>query len=575
MIKDKKASLLIKLGASVVLISGGVAAYWILSQRQLTSRNLPAGANLVPQDALLMLSVSMKPEQWQQFQQFGTPESRTAMERTLTNLRDRFLTPNGYNYQRDIQPWAGKEITFAFLSQPAPPPGKLTQQSSSSPSLKPEPVQQSVVMVLPIDHPLQAKQVLEQPKTSLKQTNWIDRTYKGIEIKEVKQNPAENYSATVLDRRFLVITTDPNTTNKVIDTYLGNPSLANTPGYAQAINKIKTNQPFAKLYVNIPLAAAAAKSGQQSLSPQALAQLQQQQGLASTITLESEGIRFKSISWLKPNSQKKYLVKNEAAMMPKRLPSDTLMMMSGGNLKQFWQDYVQGANSNPITPFKPQDLRNIIKNFTNLDLDRDLINWMGGEFSLSLIPFPESSKEDPPSLSSGVGMVFMVKASDQKAAEKSLDGLDELMKDKYDFKVEKTNIDDRPIVNLFSPSQGLKITHGWLDGNVVFLGLEAPIKNAIIPQPKSTLDQNEKFRNIVPLELNPNNGHFFIDIDRLGIDRTASLLSFLFRLSPDPSTQKILRSQIDPIRAIGVTAAVKDERTSRFDVFVQFKKTQN
>ncbi len=572
MIKDKKASHFITLGASAVLIGGGVAAYWVLSQRQLSSGNLPAGANLVPQDALLTLSISVKPEQWQQFQQFGTPESRRAFERTLTSLRDRFLTPNGYDYQRDIQPWAGKEITFAFLSQPVPE-GKLTQQSSPSPSPKPEPVQQSVVMVLPIDNPLQAKQVLEQPKNSLKQTNWTDRTYKGIEIKEVKQNPTENYSATVIDRRFLVITTDPKTTNKVIDTYLGNPSLANIPGYAQAVNKVKTNQPFAKLYVNIPLAAAVAKSGQQSLSPQALAQLQQQQGLATTISLESDGIRFKNISWLKPNSQKKYQVKNEAGIMPKRLPSDTLMMMSGGNLKQFWQDYVQGANSNPITPFKPQDLRNIIKNFTNLDLDRDLISWMGGEFSLSLIPFPEASKADSPSLSSGAGMVFMVKASDKKAAEKSLDRLDELMRDKYNFKVEKTKIGDRPVVNLFSPSQGLKMTHGWLDNNVAFLGLEAPINNAIIPQPKSTLADNEKFRNIVPLELNPNNGHFFIDIDRLGIDRTASLLSFLFRLSPDPSTQRILRSQIDPIRAIGVTAAVKDERTSRFDVFVQFKKS--
>ena len=579
MIKLKKPSLFLTLGATTVLIAGGGAAYWVLSQQQiLFSSNLPPGANLIPQDALMAISLSTNPEQWQQLRQFGTKESIAAFDSSLTKLRDRFLTANGYNYQQDIQPWAGKEITLAFLSpQKTSNEAKLTQQPSSpnpSPSPETETTQQSVVMLLPIANPLQAKQILEQPKSPLKQNNWVERTYKGIPIKETKPNPTENYSTTVINRQFLVITTDPKTTDKVIDTYLGNPSLAKIPGYSQALDKIKANQPFAKLYVNIPIAAAAAKNSQQPLSPQALAQLQQQQGLAATITLQSEGIRFKSISWLKPNSQQKYSVKNEAGMMPKRLPSDTLMMISGGNLKLFWQDYVRGAESNPITPFKPEEPRNWVKNFIDLDLDRDLINWMDGEFSLSLIPFPDQNKQDTPSLNSGAGLVFMVKTNDKNTAQKSLDRIDAVLSDKYKFKVEETKINNLPAINLFSPTQGVKMTHGWLDGSVAFLALEAPVNGAIIPQPKSALADSEQFRTTVPLDLNPNNGHFFMDIDRLGVDRAASLFTFLFRLSPDPNTQIMLRNLITPLRAIGVTAAVSDERSTRFDIFVQPKKVE-
>ncbi|MCL1464821.1 DUF3352 domain-containing protein [Argonema galeatum] len=570
MIKGKKPSLLLTLGTTALLIGGGATAYWVLSQRAQLSGILPAGANVVPQDALVALSVSTNPDRWQQLHEFGTKESQAGFDRTLSNLRDRFLAPNGYNYQQDIQSWAGKEVTIAFLSQQTKSPeGKLTQQPS-----KPEPDKQSVVIVLPIDDPVRAIKLLEQPNSPLKQGNWVDRTYKGVQIKEIKVRSTENYSATVLDRRFLVITTDSKATDRAIDTYLGGASLATTPGYSQALEQIKADRPFAKLYVNIPAAASVAKNFQQQVSPQGFVELQQQQGLATTITLEKEGIRFKSISWLKPNSQKKYAVKNEAGIMPKLLPADTLMMMSGGNLKQFWQEYVQGAESNPITPFKPQELRNLVKNFSNLDLDRDLVAWMGGEFSLCLIPFPQQSSSDSPSLNSGAGVVFMVKASDRSLAEKSLQQFDRALANKYNLKVETTKIGDLPVINFTSPSQGQKMSHGWLKDNVAFLVLGDNITDAIVPQPKATLASSQLFQNIVPLELKPNNGNFFLDIDRLGIDLTASVLTSLFRLSPDPNTQRMLRNSILPTQAVGITTAISDARSTRFDIFVKLKKVE-
>ncbi|MGA9381579.1 MAG: DUF3352 domain-containing protein, partial [Phormidium sp.] len=170
--KKNKSSLILTSAAIAAIITGGAAAYWVLIQEKNSWGNLPVGADLIPQDALMALSVSTNEQQWQQLREFGTSQSQAAFEQSLANLRDRFLTANGYNYQQHIQPWLGKQVTLAFLSPPKKTSeGKLTKQitpateSENSESQAPEPEKQSVVMVLPIDNTLHAKQILEQPQS--------------------------------------------------------------------------------------------------------------------------------------------------------------------------------------------------------------------------------------------------------------------------------------------------------------------------------------------------------------------------------------------------------------------------
>ncbi len=539
--EKNKPSLLLTLGAAGLLIGGGVAAYWILTQRNGLLGNMTVGANIIPQDALLTLSVSTESNKWQQLREFGTKQTQAELNKNLAELRDRFLTSNGYNYQQDIQPWVGDEVTIAFLSP---------QTNTST---------QSVMMVLPIENPAAALQVLEKPKL-LKQGKWIDRKYKGVQIKETQGVPSQNYSATVLDRRFLVVTDNPKATERAIDTYIGGASLAKTDGYTQALGKIEATERFAQLYVNVPVAArvAAANPGR-SVSPQGLAQLQDHQGLATTITLEPEGIQFKSISWLKPNAKRVHVVENKAAKMPQRLPAQTLMMVSGGNLQQLWQDYVQGVKSNPLAPIPPENLRGGVKSLTGLDLDKDLLSWMGGEFSLSVLP-AAPKKDDTENFA--LSLVFMVQTSDRERAEKSLTQLDEVMNRQYQFQVQEAKVDGLPVVNWISPFGTLTATHGWLDGNVAFLSLGAPVADRIVPKPATTLASTELFQKTVPSELSPNNGHFFLDVNS-----TVKAL-------PLPQFFPSQAIWIEAMRSIGVTTAVSDERSVRYDVFVSLKKVK-
>ncbi|BAY74207.1 hypothetical protein NIES25_06170 [Nostoc linckia NIES-25] len=550
--KKKKPSLVLTLSSAGLLIAAGGAAYWL--QRQSSWNDLLVGANIIPGDALFAVSLTTDPQQWQKLREFGTKETQAELDKNLVQLRDRFLTNNGYDFQKDIAPWVGNNVTIAILAP------KTTNKSVPKPVTTDEDVtadQQSMVMVLPVKNPEIAKTIFAQPKT-LKQGKWVERTYQGIAIKQNQGLSGENFSAALLDGRFLVITDSPKSTERTIDAYKSQTSLATTGGFAENFPKIANKQPFAQFYVNVPTAAKiAAASPNRPLPTQVLAQLQNNQGLAATMTLEPEGIRLKGVSWLNPNSQRVLAVENKAGKMQSRLPAETLMMLSGGNLQRLWGEYVLTSQGNPLSPIAPEQLRSGVKSLTDLDLDKDLLSWMKGEFSLSIIP--NTPKEGSPD-NFRAGLLFMVQTSDRKSAQAAISQLDEVMTNQYQFQVQPGKVAGEPVVNWVSPYGTLTATHGWLDGDVAFFVMGAPITDKILPKPNIPLASSLSFLQTVPTEPNPTNSQFFLDVERTAKNFPLPTLI--------PNQQTLLGAT----RSIGMTSAVSDSRSNLYDIFIALKK---
>ncbi|MGL5133536.1 MAG: DUF3352 domain-containing protein, partial [Planktothrix sp.] len=366
MIEKIKPNLVLTVGVATLLVGGGIAAYYGLVSRKFLE-GVPPGANVVPQEAMVAVSLSTNPQEWDKLKQYGTVQSQAALQDILKGWQSRVFTDNGYDYQKDIQPWVGKEVMIVSLPNPSLISG-TSPGAQTSTTLN----QQAMVMVFPIANPAKAKELLSQPRT-VQPGQTVQRSYRGVDIIETQGNPKQNYSIAVLGQDFLVVTTDPNATERVIDTYRGSDSLAKTPGYAASLEKIKTTNPFAQVYLNIPVATKIASYRSANPIPDKnLEQVQQHQGLATNINLEAQGVGLKSVSWLKPNSQKKFTVENKAQEILKRIPENTLMMVSGSNLKRVWEDYTQGANANPIAPLNPQVLSSSFKSATGMELEKDV-----------------------------------------------------------------------------------------------------------------------------------------------------------------------------------------------------------
>jgi Protein of unknown function (DUF3352) len=104
-------------------------------------------------------------------------------------------------------------------------------------------------------------------------------------------------------------------------------------------------------------------------------------------------------------------------------------------------------------------------------------------------------------------------------------------------------------------------THGWLDRNLAFLTLGAPVASSIISPPQK-LSDNQLFQQSTRSSLTAHNGQFFIDIDR---SINAGNLSL-------PSVSPEVTAVFKAVRSLGVTSAIFDDSSNRFDMFVALKK---
>jgi Protein of unknown function (DUF3352) len=578
-LRQQKPVVLIAAGSAAGLLVGGAIAWWSLQKPVIAG--LPAGADIIPQDAALTVSLSTNERQWQQLRQFGTPTTEAAFSKNWAQFYNQLLSANGFEFDRDIKPWIGSEMTIAFLAPAAlsnPQNPQQVQPYSADPLKGDAPP----VLVLPIANPAKAQELLSQPKVANGQA-WVDRDYKGIKIREVQGKTEHAYAAAVLGDRYVVISPDSKAIEQVVDTFKGKAAIVRTSGYSQAFTQLKTeSSPLLRVYVNVPTTnAVAANNATQPVPPQGLALLQGSQGLAATMVLEPEGVGIEAVSWLPDDSKVRYQVSNTAERMPTLLPASTVLMTSGGKFQQSWQNYSQlvGANSAVGGVFNPGFIRQGFNNLTGLDFDKDLAAWMDGEFSLALISQPAIAGNSPnaagspssgsPNLAASpakAGLVILAQTGDRKAAEAAFKKLDAVMQERYRYRVGPNKLGDQPVVNWVSPFSSLTLTHGWLSGNVAFLAVGAGVGSTIAPAPTQPLAQNPLFQTSSSETLTANNGHFYLELERFA-DRSISL--------PLPTLPPEHQAYLSAVRSLNVTAAIQDARTTHYDVQVLLRKVSN
>lgn len=550
-VKKWFASQKVKWVAAAFLVGGGaIALVWAI--RHYSPPQTQIGDRLIPSPALLSVSVSTEQKTWQQAQKLGTSESQNQLQTAIQQWRDRLTAATGYNYEKDIQPWVGKRVTLAFLP-------------SAKPAL--EKTHPSQLAILPIADRNAFTDSWKSPQ-QLDKSKWSQRSYQGVTVWETQASSKNTYAAAVLQRRFVVVASKPKTLEKAIDAYQQNTSISDADGYQQAWKQlpkaIDTNDDsisLARLYVNVPEAAAwLAKTSVGSETLPNITQIPQNQGIVGSIALESEGVRLQTLSWRSPdegadtsNNKKAYLVSNESPSILNRLSADAVLAISGNNLQRFWQTYSQRAKLNPLNPLNVEWLRQAIQSTVDLNLETDLLPWMDGEFAVSVLPTNQETKSPLPG---GVG--FLVRSSDRERAEQTLKHLDEVMADKYQYQVKDRKINGRSVVNWTSPMGSVTVTHGWLSKDILFFTVGAPIANKVISSPSQILPERDMFQKTFPQQRQPYNGNFFIDLERtLNSDRP---------LVPElPPQQKVW---VEAIRAIGVTAAVQNESSTYYNIFL-------
>jgi len=562
------------IGTAIALGLGGYLGYRLARGPQAGTADLPVGVEVLPPDTVMALTVTTNEGQWRRLRSFGTLRSRAQFDAQLVRWRDRFLTANGLEYQRDIQPWVGDTITLAFLpldGETAPPPDAAspspeTEQSPTDaaspnpdlPDLLANPDQPlPLVAILPIADAARAQQALSTAPSSTGQ-RVETREYQGFPIRQVDGEGDQDYTATVLENEYAVVSNQAVAVERVIDAYRGGARLTEVAGYREAIANSALTQPFLRLYLNGPeVRQVVAANTLQPIPLLTLTPLQRNQGMTASLSLEPQGLRLLGASWLAADSETRYTVNNDAGALPDLLPDETQLLISGGNLRQFWEGYRQQAIANPANPLNPSTFEQGIARTTSLDWNEDFLPWMDREFALALVPLAS------PTGASQMGVVLIAQTSDRAAAEATLEKLDLVMGDRYQFRVSPTEIEGKPVVTWESPFGSLAVTHGWLDDNTAFLTLGANTVSQLLPSPEVTLQENDLFKATRSPELTAHNGRVFVDME--------GLRSFSGTLPLPPFPERI-DAMINAIQQMGLTSAVGSDRTSRFDLSLRIPK---
>jgi Protein of unknown function (DUF3352) len=564
-------------GAALFVAAGATVLWWI-NRNTFTPGTLPVGANLIPQDALMVVTVNTDPQQWRQLRTFGTSKSQTAFDTVLVGLRDQIFKQNGINYAQDIAPWVGPEVTIAQLS----PQSELSDEATEVPSsLSPQPL----IAVLPIGDPLRAKEVLAKPK-DLPDRQWTERTYKDIKIREAQvqapapdqpkdpkapmavPRPPQPLQLAVVENRVLVVTNSARSMNQAIDSFRdGKQSLVQTPGYATALGQIQQPvRPFLTLYRNVPGSInSAAKNFDRALSQKKQEWIDQSQGWATVANLKDDGVELRNIAWLKPDSKRKFAVKNDAKSLYKKLPDTAISMVSGGDFERFWQDYSRDHITYPIQPFDPALVQKSVQENVGLNWEKDFLSWMKGEFAIAMVPMPGDAAKTAP-----IGLMALIKTNDRRAAEKAIKQLDDAMISRRNYKVAPGKFNNEPVVNWIDPLTGTTVTHGWMGDNVAFFSLGSPVTSTFFPNVQASLGSDPKFKRSALDSLGQPqkdaNGFFFFNVERV------------FSLPTLPTALRWLepyRDGAEAVQAIGVNGIATSDRTLRFDALVQLKKGDN
>ncbi|PSN16632.1 hypothetical protein C7271_20150 [filamentous cyanobacterium CCP5] len=565
MVAFKRAPLLV--GSGVLLLLGAGLTAWYLASRSHSGQGLPTGAQAIPPDSPLVVSLSTDARQWQRLRQYGTTDTQAEFDQLLLRWRDRLFVDGSLDFTQDIQPWIGSEITLVFL------PGNAAPGARSAP-LAPSPEFDQMVALLPIADGA-AAQATWNPQSEAEPI----QTYQGIDIFSLpaeSANDAEPWYGALLGTNLFAVSHQTQLLERTIDAYKGK-SLIDRPGLAAAFGRLAGSDGFARFYIDMPAAVDyLAERSQPPLtaSPEAFSE----RGLVGLMALESRGIRWQGISWLEPGSRSTFNTAGKSSLMPQQLPRKTLLMASAANFQEFWQSFQQAGSLGALLPLNLPNLALGLEGATGLDVEADILPWLEGEFALGILapdalpdlPDSEKSDVDPdgeaeaPASLPNPAIVAIAQVSDRPAAEQTFSQLDRVMGDRYGFTVKSETIEDHPLTQWVSPFEGLSLSHGWLSENLAFLTVGRGVPKALIGGP--SLSTNDLFELTTRSAPNPNNGYFFVDLTAINAV-PGSLL-----LPPLPEDGWI---GSEAIIAIGVTATILDERKVRYDLFTVLNRGPN
>ena len=563
------------------MLAQNVAPANLKSRLQPTATNTEF-ANFLPSDAPLVAMVDTSSETWRKagkFQLFQTAWNGIS-----------FLIPPQFKtgYATDIEPWLGEQIAVAFLPKHGSSQVTVDSNFITLIPVKDEVALERFLKKLKAGGNLNQRQykgitILETKTGSSSQDNTIPPVPKSPINKAIKPNIFKNPSLgkpNLRKRNSLAIGILPGHlaigySNKSIERVINTSqqkvaTLAKNAQFKKTIRQPQTGKPlfamyqdpvgyinFAKDLIKDPSLGLPTIDLESILSSE---QLKQYQSLGSFVTVQKEGIRFQVNAYLSPESNRNNLADNiKTPKILSRMPAATYSAVNGKNLDRRWQTISKLLSSQKEFKDGLTTLRGLIRSNTGLDLDRDIISWMDGEFAFFMYP-TKGGFFQAMNPSSDMGIGLAVETSNRAAAESTLNKLGNLIASvsKGEVKVAQKSIKNQAVTSWDVDGDSAKslLAYSWVDDNTLVLTTGYGALADLVPQPYVALSSAYNFNTATITLPSPNNGYFYMNM--------GSLLSWVYGFVPQQYTNNpyfnIFKQAIGSVYSISATTSNKVDR---------------
>jgi hypothetical protein len=499
--KFKSFLLALGTGATILVSVAIFGFYWIWQQSPLTiigggTNKYPQAAIFVPRQAPAMVSLLTNVDRLEALRQLVTPlGKRWEARKELSELKQNLLAGTGVDYQKDIKPWLGDELTLAVTSL------DFDRQPENG-------AQAGYLLAVNTKDAELSKEFLQLAYSEAAIAGTSDlvfETYQGVNLiyKRPLSTDSKNNIASAVVGNFLLLANHPRVLKDAINNAQSTDlNLENAPAYQNALKTIE--DPRISLgFVNLPaLSAWIAKAPTSessdiselltialSLKQGGLAAQTALTGLAADITLPAT------------------LGKPVAALQ--YLPSQTIFTASGRDLNHFWGEIRSGLAPNSAVS---QLLNRLVINLQtplNIDLARDIFSWVKGEYAVALIASEDKKKFD-----------WLFVAEQNEDTEMGIANLDSLAQ-KQGLSVGNFNVADTDVTawtklitaekeNLVSLNARVKGAHTNSD-KYKLLATSIEALSLALRQGEHKLLQTDKFQQGIAALPDENDGYLYVD----------------------------------------------------------------
>jgi hypothetical protein len=382
--------------------------------------------------------------------------------------------------------------------------------------------------------------------------------YKGITITQYGEGATASASAMVGE--YLVVSPREQLTQKAIDTFKGEASLAKSA----SADDLKLKNTIAQIYIpnfgDSIVELSKLGNSPQALPPESLAQLQKIKSMSMGVGIDDVGVRFKIGGKFDPAAIS--ALKNSPNKVISLIPAEAFALATGTNLKGSWEQFVKSADSTPEVKQAIDQARAQLKSSPlALDLDQDIFGWMDGEFAIASV---SGKPEGILAQTQGLAPLFIFQTTNRAAGESLMKKLDDFIS-KNGGTVGKKDVGGVSVTEWSVPgAPGAILSHGWNQQDMLFM-TASPIVSLFVPKPAAALDADANFKAVVGTLPTSNVGYFYIDGDR------AWKIAQTF-LPPNEKPPVEIKAMFDSIRGLGVTAAYPTTDSAEVEVVLALKK---